>query len=200
MAIATGSRNRKPLAAPSEMKNTRKAVTKARSLPKPSSDSDRLAAQLAKTLLINDDTKGKGKQKVISVDEQKLQAMRMINSASQKLSGIVQSGWKKSTDDGKRTRSQSAEALEASTSAAKHLILLRDLPSDDLNVERAAMSILGKLVALEMVRSFMPAENANLFPFTVRAGFDCSKMHTSPALWTGWWGSWPLALNTKSQY
>ncbi|KAF9070318.1 peptidase family C50-domain-containing protein [Rhodocollybia butyracea] len=158
MAIATSSRNRKPLAAPPEMKNTRQAATKVPSLPKPISDADRLAAQLAKTLLISDDTKGKGKQKALSVDEQKLRAMRMINNASQKLSDIVQSGWKNSTDEGKKTRPKSAvEALEASTSAARHLALLRDISSNDLNVERAAMSILGKLVALEMYEAALIA-------------------------------------------
>lgn len=76
----------------------------------------------------------------------------MVNDASQKLSGVMQSGWKESLEKGKKARSEPAViAHEASVAAARHLDLLRSLSTGDLNVERAAMSILGKLVALDMV-------------------------------------------------
>lgn len=152
MPAATISRARKPTTTSLGTKNTRKPTVNSRALSKPASDTDKLAAQLATTLSLGDDTKGKGKQKALSVEEQKLEAMRMVNDASQKLSGVMQSGWKESLEKGKKARSEpAAKAHEASVAAARHLDFLRSLSTGDLNVERAAMSILGKLVALDMV-------------------------------------------------
>ncbi|KAF7294812.1 Cysteine peptidase C50 [Mycena indigotica] len=86
--------------------------------------------------------------------EQRLASMRAVNSASQELSTIVQSGWRKSGDP-KSTFATKSNA--AATKAAKHLAILRDVSPDDVDIERAAGSVLGKLVALEMMDSALSA-------------------------------------------
>lgn len=86
----------------------------------------------------------------ISEPNAKLTSMRAVNAASQTLSGILQSGWKKSSADASKATLTSAVA--AATSASKHLKQLRGLAPSEVDVERAAISVLGKLVVLEMVR------------------------------------------------
>jgi separase len=73
--------------------------------------------------------------------------MLSINAASQDLSRVIQSGWKKSSSSSKATL-QSTTSL--ASAAVKHVAMLRNLCPNNVDVERAAMSILGKLVALEM--------------------------------------------------
>jgi len=117
-------------------------------------DTDALATQLAGLSI----AKGKSKTKAAVeptlelTDGQKVAAaMREVNSSSQSLSALVQSGWKKSTDAS--ARSQRASEIKALTATAtKNLSVLRQLHSVVLDVERAAISLIGKLVSLEMVR------------------------------------------------
>ncbi|KAK0203498.1 cysteine peptidase C50 [Desarmillaria ectypa] len=115
-------------------------------IPK-TSEVDHLADQLASGLSI---TNAKGKEKAqtpaLSVERQKVSAMRAVNSASQSLASIVASGWKRSTSDSPR---KLTEAKSAATSAVTHIASLREL-CPGVDVERAAMSVLGKLVALDM--------------------------------------------------
>lgn len=110
---------------------------------------DQLAEQLATSLTISNP---KGKQNasaVLSDEDLCLSAMRSVNSSSQALSTAVQSGWKQSSGT---IQSKSSSTVTASaTSAAKHLNILRSIRPNDVEVERAAMSVLTKLVALEMV-------------------------------------------------
>ncbi|KAJ7063427.1 cysteine peptidase C50 [Mycena amicta] len=73
-------------------------------------------------------------------------SMRAVNAASQDLSAMVHN--KSSTK---------AKATAAATTAARHLAILRDASSGDLDIERAAGSVLGKLVALEMMDVALPA-------------------------------------------
>lgn len=117
-------------------------------------DADALANQLAGLSI----TKGKSKSKtqvepqVELTDAQKVNAaMREVNAASQALSAIVQSGWKKSTDASPRSQ-RASEIKTAFATASKNLAVLRELHSVILDVERAAISLIGKLVSLEMVR------------------------------------------------
>ena len=80
--------------------------------------------------------------------ESKLSAMLSVNTASQDLSKVIQSGWKKSSSSSRAT----LQSVTSSASAAvKHVAVLRSLCPEDVDVERAAASILGKLVALELV-------------------------------------------------
>ncbi|KAG6866774.1 hypothetical protein C0991_011433 [Blastosporella zonata] len=104
---------------------------------------DKLAEQLTSGLVISD-AKGKRKAANLSDEQIRLESMRAVNSASQSLSSAINSGWKKSSG---KTSSTVASAAAA---AAKHLTILRQNGSGDLDVERAAMSVLGKLVSLEM--------------------------------------------------
>jgi separase len=73
-------------------------------------------------------------------------AMRAVNAVSQSLSGLVQSGWR--AGSGKK----SFQAVEAGENASKELRKLRVVCVGDVDVERAASSMVGKLVVLEMVR------------------------------------------------
>jgi len=77
--------------------------------------------------------------------------MRAVNAASQALSSIVQSGWKKSAGTATTNRSTLQTATTTATSAMKHIRILRKLCPGDIDVERAAMSVLAKFVGLEMV-------------------------------------------------
>lgn len=110
--------------------------------------SDQLVSELVSKLTIND-VKGKKKAEESTIDT-RLLSMRAVNTASQSLTAVVQSGWKKSTADG-TPRTTLATVNASSSSAAKHLAILRKLSPGDLGVERAAMSVLGKFVTLEMV-------------------------------------------------
>ncbi|GLB42455.1 putative peptidase family C50 [Lyophyllum shimeji] len=132
---------------------------------------NRLAEQLASGLTIAD-AKGKKKAPALTEEETRLESMRAVNAASQALSAAMQSGWKKSS--GKQS-SESASAAASSAAAAKHLALLRQASSGSLDVERAAMSVLGKLVALEMHDEAMSALEA-LHPAL------CSLHHVTPPM------------------
>ncbi|KAH9478241.1 Separin [Psilocybe cubensis] len=109
-----------------------------------------LANELATKLTISNGTETKTTTKAKKTPENvdhKVLAMRSVNEASQALSGVVQSGWKKSADSSKTTL---ATATSAASKASKALDTLRKLRPGDLDVERAASSVLGKLIALEM--------------------------------------------------
>nr|GAT53299.1 cysteine peptidase C50 [Mycena chlorophos] len=89
-----------------------------------------------------------------SKPEQRVASMRAVNAASQDLSSLLQTGWRKSADP------KSPAATKASTAAvaaAKHLAILRDVSPGDVDVERAAGSVLGKLVVLEMLDAALAA-------------------------------------------
>lgn len=117
--------------------SSRRIVTRqpSKSLKTTSNYADQLADDLATKLAIGN-------------PESKLSAMRSVNSASQDLSRVIQSGWKKSSNCSKAMLQSTSSS--AST-AVKQVAVLRNLCPDDVDVERAAASILGKLVALEMV-------------------------------------------------
>ncbi|KAF7305053.1 Cysteine peptidase C50 [Mycena kentingensis (nom. inval.)] len=88
--------------------------------------------------------------------DQRLASMRAVNTASQELSALVQSGWNKSADASTKS-ANATKAAAAATAASKHLALLRDASPGDVDIERAAGSVLGKLVALEMFDVALPA-------------------------------------------
>ena len=106
---------------------------------------DKLAEKLTSNLVISD-VKGKRKVTTLSEEQIRIDSMRAVNSASQQLSATIQSGWKKSSNKG------STQVATAVATAAKHLATLRQNSSGDVDIERAAMTVLGKLVSLELVR------------------------------------------------
>ncbi|KAI9061528.1 hypothetical protein FKP32DRAFT_1654199 [Trametes sanguinea] len=77
--------------------------------------------------------------------------MRVVNSASKSLSAVAESGWKASQS--KSDRTTAASAVKHATTARKELNVLRELSPGDSDVERAASSIVGKLMALEMYQA-----------------------------------------------
>ncbi|KAG5639575.1 hypothetical protein H0H81_012246 [Sphagnurus paluster] len=117
---------------------------------------DKLAEKLTSDLTISN-TRGKQIAMLLSEEQVRLASMRSVNSASQTLSAAVQSGWKKSSS---KQSSTGASVIASSAAAAKHLAVLRQAGQKDIDVERAAMSVLGKLVALEMYDEAMSALEA----------------------------------------
>ncbi|KAJ7709735.1 peptidase family C50-domain-containing protein [Mycena rosella] len=110
---------------------------------------DQLADKLSSLTISKPKAKGKEKA-TLSPEEQRVQAMRAVNSASQELSSAVQSGWRKSADVPQKKSPAFVSANASATLAAKHLALLREISPGDLDIERAAGSVLGKLVTLEL--------------------------------------------------
>jgi len=130
--------------------STRPAIKRTKTVS--ASAADKLAKEHSETLTISD---VKGKQKVDlnqSPEATKLASMRAVNTASQSLSNVVQSGWKKSKSSSGGSSKVPLETVNsAAADAAKHLGILRRISPGDIDVERAAVSVLGKLMALEMV-------------------------------------------------
>ncbi|KAJ7510027.1 cysteine peptidase C50 [Mycena galericulata] len=111
---------------------------------------DQLADKLTALSISKPKTKGK-ERATRSPEEQRVAAMRAVNSASQELSTVVQSGWRNSSDAPPAKKSSTLVSVNASaTLASKHLAILREISPGDLDIERAAGSVLGKLVTLEM--------------------------------------------------
>ena len=111
-----------------------------------------LADALATKLIISG---SKGKQKaapeVISEDGLRVSAMRSVNSASQELSNVVRSDWKKSLSNFSKTTLSNAES--SALTAEENLCVFCRISLQDMDVERAVVSVLGKLVTLDMVSS-----------------------------------------------
>ena len=147
MATTQRRRDATQTAAKGKAPNTTKRHTRTVS-------ADQLADALAAQLTISDGRKGKQKQAEPSVsDGEKLVAsMRAVNAASQALTALAQSGWRRSAETKLVKKGSMSSAIDASESASKYLAVLRSLSPSDINVERVAMSVLGKLVALDMVR------------------------------------------------
>lgn len=79
--------------------------------------------------------------------------MRAVNAAMQALTALAQAGWKKGAAESSSTwRARNAEANTLAGGSREHLGTLRSLDGATVEIERAALSILGKLVVLEMVR------------------------------------------------
>ncbi|KAG6876650.1 hypothetical protein C0993_001514 [Termitomyces sp. T159_Od127] len=104
---------------------------------------DNLAEHLTSNLVISN-AKGKQKATTLSEEQLRLEAMRAVNSASQQLSAAIQSGWKRSSCR------NSTRVVTAVTTATKHLATLRQNGPGNVDIERVAMTVLGKLVSLEL--------------------------------------------------
>ncbi|GJE92064.1 cysteine peptidase C50 [Phanerochaete sordida] len=98
-------------------------------------------------------------------EERCTEAMQQVNSASRGLSALVESGWKSSAVPPKapqRTASSkqqdpAATAAQHATAATVALLELRELKPGDMDIERAASSLVGKLVALELYDAALDA-------------------------------------------
>ncbi|KAH6918185.1 cysteine peptidase C50 [Coprinopsis sp. MPI-PUGE-AT-0042] len=126
--------------------------------PTPDQLADAVATKL--TIQSKSSTKAKatstsrGKTATSAPKDDKVAAMRGINTCLQSLSNLVKAGWKQSAISSDST--WKARQLEAKTLAKKCNDLLSALrrlgvDGDRVDVERAALSVVGKLVALDML-------------------------------------------------
>ena len=81
--------------------------------------------------------------------------MRTVNGASQSLSTVMKTGWKAPSEDPtvKKPAANTHEAFGLATSARTALEDLRAISPGDVDVERAAVAVAGKLLSLDMVRA-----------------------------------------------
>ncbi|KAL0066927.1 separin protein, partial [Marasmius tenuissimus] len=140
---------------PSTATTTRRTATRQPpSTSRKATSVEQLAEQLATNLVVSKDVKGKQKAAPsMTPEEQRAHSMRNINSASQHLSSLFQSGWRQSQEKSAQKSSVSSDAIASASKATINLQTLRKLGSRDVDIERAAMSVLGKLVALELYES-----------------------------------------------
>lgn len=146
--------------------------------PKPN-DVDDLTQKLATKLTLAD-PKGKRKASVKQTPEEiRNDAMRLINTNSQNLSVLVQSGWKAS--EAKKPsdpKLQSPTTVKAQAGAVRSsLQLLRGL-SQDVDVERAALSFAGKLISLDLVSLLRSDAYSKLIREIVRLRTGSPHGHT----------------------
>ena len=109
-----------------------------------------LADALATKLTISG-SKGKHKAapEVMSKGDFQISAMWSVYSALQVLSNVVRSGWKQSLSNFSKTMLSNTES--SALTAEENLFLLCRICLQDMDMERAAVSILGKLVTLDTV-------------------------------------------------
>ncbi|KAG2038447.1 peptidase family C50-domain-containing protein [Suillus americanus] len=96
------------------------------------------------------------KAKGESPEQRKISAMIHVNASLQTLSSVAQSAWRANSNEG-RTKSSTLSKVSAAVSRANEaLSCLRVLCPDDLDVERAASSMMSKLLVLEMHDTALP--------------------------------------------
>ncbi|KAG2336647.1 hypothetical protein BDR05DRAFT_953197 [Suillus weaverae] len=100
--------------------------------------------------------KRKQKAKDKSPEQQKISAVIDINASLQTLSSVAQSGWKANPEEGKTKSSTVSKVSTAVSRANEALSCLRVLCPNDLDVERAASSMMSKLLVLEMHDTALP--------------------------------------------
>jgi separase len=86
--------------------------------------------------------------------DNRISAMRAVNGASQGLTAVMKSGWKAPSTGTtvKKSATPAHEAFGLAISARAALEELRMISPGDVDVERAAISVAGKLLSLDMVR------------------------------------------------
>ena len=152
--------------APSRTATRRTQVVKKETSP----DIASLSKDLSHGLTLGSRSSGKTRE------EQCADAMREVNTASRSLTSLVESGWKASTSQAtpvqrsssSKAQDQGSVAKQQAYSARQFLEVLRELRSGDLDVERAASSLIGKLIALDMVRiTFLPRHPSDSLIYTL---------------------------------
>lgn len=136
--MPTASSSRPPTAAGSR---SRPKVTASAKATTPDALADALATKLT---IAKKPEASRTRAKVESPQQRRVVAMRAVNDASQGLSALVQST--------ARSKPNAAKLWESARGALR---VLRELDSDGADVERAALSIVGKLVVLELVGGYL---------------------------------------------
>ncbi|KAG1788751.1 peptidase family C50-domain-containing protein [Suillus plorans] len=139
------------------MASSRKATAASRSLkPKTAVPSSDELVEKPGDERTTSKAKGKQKAKDESPEQRKISAMLDVNASLQTMSLMAKSGWKANLEEG-RTKSSALSKVSAAISRANEaLSCLRVLCPDDLDVERAASSMMSKLLVLEMHNTTLP--------------------------------------------
>lgn len=136
---------------PKASKFKRPGSTRTVKTTKKTEDVEELTHQLASKLTIS---KSKEKQKETPDTPPQYDpntSMRLVNAASQKLSALVKTGWTAAKEGGFSKQGQ--EAMTCAGNIKKNLDALRKtVTPSPLDLERAALSAVGKLLALQLVR------------------------------------------------
>ena len=116
---------------------------------------DDVTHRLASALTISN-TKGVGTEHSRapeSIQDRRISVMRTVNAASQGLTAVMKSGWKAPSVEPSKKKSSATrhEAFGLAASARSALGDLRVVSPGDIDVERAAISVAGKLLSLDMV-------------------------------------------------
>ncbi|KDQ52064.1 hypothetical protein JAAARDRAFT_40451 [Jaapia argillacea MUCL 33604] len=133
---------------PTASQPTKRRPPTSRAPPKPITVND-LADKLASGLVI--DAKAHRNAPAHKSGEDRAAAMRSVNAASQTLSALAQTGWR-AAQKSTATSGNLSKVTSCVQSAKKSLQLLRKgtTEKDAVDVERAACSMSGKLIALEL--------------------------------------------------
>ena len=145
--MATRAKTRRTLVVP-----TKKGSVKEKAASVSTED---VTHRLASTLTISN-AKGVGAEHSgapESIQDRRISVMRAVNGASQGLTAVVKSGWKAPSAEPSTKKSTATrhEAFSLAASALSALGDLRVISPGDVDVERAAISVAGKLLSLDMV-------------------------------------------------
>jgi hypothetical protein len=169
-----------PSAGTSQRRVAAAASVRTRTLEKSSSKAETSPANLTDladhsvaVVALKDPSTGKGKQTATppSVSERQVAAMRSVNTALQTLSALVASGWNARASSDTKANGKRKDTTLDSVNASGDIIIqalreLRQSKPNDIDLERAASSLLTKLIALQMVRWFSSdysARNSDVF-------------------------------------
>jgi separase len=145
--MATRAKTTRTLAVPTKKASARKGAG--------SVSTDDVTHRLASTLTISN-VKGVGTEHSgapESIQDRRISVMRAVNGASQGLTAVMNSGWKAPSVEPSKKKSTATphEAFGLAASARSALGDLRVISPGDADVERAAISVAGKLLSLDMV-------------------------------------------------
>ena len=136
--------------------------------------------QLASTLTISKAKSTRNGVTRVPTPEKRILAMRTVNGASQGLSTVMKTGWKAPSEDStvKKSAANTHEAFGLATSARAALEDLRAISPEDVDTERAAITVAGKLLSLDMVRADSLLDNIPDLFFKYAHALDVlSDMH-----------------------
>ena len=121
----------------------------------PAVSTEDISNQLASTLTISKAKSTRNGVTRVPTPEKRIISMRTVNGASQGLSTVMKAGWKAPSEDPtvKKSAANTHEAFGLATSARAALEDLRAISPGDVDTERAAITVAGKLLSLDMVRA-----------------------------------------------
>ena len=147
----------------------------------PAVSTEDISRELASTLTISKAKSTRNGATRVPTPERRVLAMRTVNGASQGLSTVMKTGWKAPGEDlaVKKSAANTHEAFGLATSARAALGDLRAISPGDVDVERAAITVAGKLLSLDMVRANSLLDNPRLI-LEVRTRFGRAFRYAWP--------------------